>query len=171
MGGVVVESGKFDFAASGRYPGFTTPDAHYNGLVYTDLGPGAFTTKIRVQLLRDTGACIGPIDSFLLLQGIETLSLRVERHVENTRKVVAYLANHPKVSWVNYPELPDSKYKALADKYFPKGTGSIFTFGIEGGQTSRHRVDRQVGVILRCLRTLPMQNPWSSIRPARPTRN
>ncbi|MFZ2848565.1 MAG: PLP-dependent transferase, partial [Trichococcus flocculiformis] len=134
MGGVIVESGKFDFAASGRYPGFTTPDAHYNGLVYTDLGPGAFTTKIRVQLLRDTGACIGPIDSFLLLQGIETLSLRVERHVENTRKVVAYLANHPKVSWVNYPELPDSKYKALADKYFPKGAGSIFTFGIKGGK-------------------------------------
>ncbi len=134
MGGVIVESGKFDFAASGRYPGFTTPDAHYNGLVYTDLGPGAFTTKIRVQLLRDTGACIGPIDSFLLLQGIETLSLRVERHVENTRKVVAYLANHPKVSWVNYPELPDSKYKALADKYFPKGAGSIFTFGIQGGK-------------------------------------
>ena len=134
MGGVIVESGKFDFAASGRYPGFTTPDAHYNGLVYTDLGPGAFTTKIRVQVLRDTGACIGPIDSFLLLQGIETLSLRVERHVENTRKVVAYLANHPKVSWVNYPELPDSKYKALADKYFPKGAGSIFTFGIKGGK-------------------------------------
>ena len=134
MGGVIVESGKFDFAASGRYPGFTTPDAHYNGLVYTDLGPGAFTTKICVQLLRDTGACIGPIDSFLLLQGIETLSLRVERHVENTRKVVAYLANHPKVSWVNYPELPDSKYKALADKYFPKGAGSIFTFGIKGGK-------------------------------------
>jgi O-acetylhomoserine (thiol)-lyase len=134
MGGVIVESGKFDFAASGRYPGFTTPDAHYNGLVYTDLGPGAFTTKIRVQLLRDTGACIGPIDSFLLLQGIETLSLRVERHVENTRKVVAYLANHPKVSWVNYPELPDSKYKALSDKYFPKGAGSIFTFGIKGGK-------------------------------------
>ena len=103
-------------------------------MVFCDLGGIAFTTKIRAQLLRDTGASIAPLSSFLLLQGIETLSLRVERHVENTRKVVAFLANHPKVSWVNYPNLEGNKYKALAEKYFPNGAGSIFTFGIVGGK-------------------------------------
>lgn len=134
MGGVIVESGKFDYQASDRYPGFTEPDHTYNGLVFGDLGPGAFTTKIRAQVLRDTGAAISPFNSFLLLQGIETLSLRMERHVENTRKVIAFLKNHPKVAWINYPELDDSPYKPLADKYFPKGVGSIFTFGIKGGR-------------------------------------
>ncbi|MGP6145685.1 O-acetylhomoserine aminocarboxypropyltransferase/cysteine synthase family protein [Jeotgalibaca sp. A122] len=134
MGGVIVESGKFDYQASNRYPGFTEPDHTYNGLVFGDLGPGAFTTKIRAQVLRDTGAAISPFNSFLLLQGIETLSLRMERHVENTRKVIAFLKNHPKVAWINYPELDDSPYKPLADKYFPKGVGSIFTFGIKGGR-------------------------------------
>jgi O-acetylhomoserine (thiol)-lyase len=133
LGGVIVESGKFDWK-NGNFPGFTEPDPHYNGLVFGDLGEIAFTTKIRAQLLRDTGAAISPLSSFLLLLGIETLSLRVERHVENTRKVVNYLANHPKVSWVNYPNLPGNKYKALADRYFPNGAGSIFTFGIKGGR-------------------------------------
>ena len=133
LGGVIVESGKFDWK-NGNFPGFIEPDPHYNGLVFGDLGEIAFTTKIRAQLLRDTGAAISPLSSFLLLQGIETLSLRVERHVENTRKVVNYLANHPKVSWVNYPNLPGNKYKALADRYFPDGAGSIFTFGIKGGR-------------------------------------
>jgi len=133
LGGVIVESGKFDWK-NGNFTGFTEPDPHYNGLVFGDLGEIAFTTKIRAQLLRDTGAAISPLSSFLLLQGIETLSLRVERHVENTRKVVNYLANHPKVSWVNYPNLPGNKYKALADRYFPNGAGSIFTFGIKGGR-------------------------------------
>lgn len=133
LGGVIVESGKFDWK-NGNFPGFTEPDPHYNGLGFGDLGEIAFTTKIRAQLLRDTGAAISPLSSFLLLQGIETLSLRVERHVENTRKVVNYLANHPKVSWVNYPNLPGNKYKALADRYFPNGAGSIFTFGIKGGR-------------------------------------
>lgn len=133
LGGVIVESGKFDWK-NGNFPGFIEPDPHYNGLVFGDLGEIAFTTKIRAQLLRDTGAAISPLSSFLLLQGIETLSLRVERHVENTRKVVNYLANHPKVSWVNYPNLPGNKYKALADRYFPNGAGSIFTFGIKGGR-------------------------------------
>lgn len=133
LGGVIVESGKFDWK-NGNFPGFTEPDSHYNGLVFGDLGGIAFTTKIRAQLLRDTGASIAPLSSFLLLQGIETLSLRVERHVENTRKVVAFLANHPKVSWVNYPNLEGNKYKALAEKYFPNGAGSIFTFGIVGGK-------------------------------------
>lgn len=133
LGGVIVESGKFDWK-NGNFPGFIEPDPHYNGLVFGDLGEIAFTTKIRAQLLRDTGAAISPLSSFLLLLGIETLSLRVERHVENTRKVVNYLANHPKVSWVNYPNLPGNKYKALADRYFPNGAGSIFTFGIKGGR-------------------------------------
>ncbi len=133
LGGVIVESGKFDWK-NGNFLGFIEPDPHYNGLVFGDLGEIAFTTKIRAQLLRDTGAAISPLSSFLLLQGIETLSLRVERHVENTRKVVNYLANHPKVSWVNYPNLPGNTYKALADRYFPNGAGSIFTFGIKGGR-------------------------------------
>lgn len=133
LGGVIVESGKFDWK-NGNFPGFIEPDPHYNGLVFGDLGEIAFTTKIRAQLLRDTGAAISPLSSFLLLLGIETLSLRVERHVENTRKVVNYLANHPKVSWVNYPNLQGNKYKALADRYFPNGAGSIFTFGIKGGR-------------------------------------
>jgi O-acetylhomoserine (thiol)-lyase len=134
MGGVIVENGKFDYTATDRYPGFTTPDDTYNGLVWKDVAPAAFTTKVRAQTLRDLGATISPFNSFLLIQGLESLSLRVERHVENTRKIVEYLSNHPKVAWVNYPELPDSPYKALADKYFPKGAGSIFTLGLTGGE-------------------------------------
>lgn len=133
LGGVIVESGKFDWK-NGNFPGFTEPDSHYNGIVFGDLGAIAFTTKIRAQLLRDTGAAIAPLSSFLLLQGIETLSLRVERHVENAQKVADFLQNHPKVSWVNYPSLEGNKYKPLADKYFPKGVGSIFTFGVKGGK-------------------------------------
>lgn len=139
MGGVIVESGNFNYKASGRYPGFTEPDPHYNGLVLGDLGEAAFTTKIRTQILRDTGASISPFNSFLLAQGIETLSLRMERHVENARKVVNFLKDHPQVAWINYPELDDSPYKALADKYFPKGAGSIFTFGIKGGREAGSR--------------------------------
>mgnify|MGYP001366032028 CR=1 FL=1 len=133
IGGVIVDSGKFDWAASGRFPGFTEPDPSYHGLVYSTLGPVAYITKARVQLLRDTGAAISPFNSFLLLQGLETLSLRVERHVYNTKKIVEFLRNHPKVAWVNYPEIEGSKYYELAKKYFPKGCGSIFTFGIKGG--------------------------------------
>ena len=133
LAGVVVESGKFDYKGSGKYPSFSEGDEHYNGLVYGDL-PIPFTVKIRAQLLRDTGACITPLASWQILQGIETLSLRVERHVENTRKVVDFLSKHPKVAWVNYPELEDSKYKALADKYFSKGVGAVFTFGVKGGK-------------------------------------
>ncbi|WP_125981768.1 O-acetylhomoserine aminocarboxypropyltransferase/cysteine synthase family protein [Loigolactobacillus iwatensis] len=134
MGGVIVENGQFDYAASGRYPGFTTPDPAYNGLVWTDVAPAAFTTKARAQPLRDTGAAISPFNSFLLIQGLESLSLRVERHVSNSRKIVEFLKNHPKVAWINYPELPDSPYKALADKYFKNGVGSIFTIGLTGGE-------------------------------------
>ena len=133
IAGVIVESGKFDYKASGRYPGFVEGDVHYNGLVYGNL-PIPFTVKVRAQLLRDTGASITPLAAWLIIQGIETLSLRVERHVENTRKVVDFLVNHPKIAYVNYPELPNSPYKALADKYFPNGVGAVFTFGVKGGK-------------------------------------
>lgn len=133
IAGVVVESGKFDYKASGKYPGFTEGDEHYNGLVYADL-PIPFTVKVRAQLLRDTGATLTPLAAWQILQGIETLSLRVERHVENARKITDFLSNHPKVAWVNYPELPGNKYNDLAKKYFPKGVGAVFTFGIKGGK-------------------------------------
>jgi O-acetylhomoserine (thiol)-lyase len=133
LGGIIVDGGNFDWAASGKFPDFTTPDKSYNNLVYASLGAPAFALKARVQLLRNTGAALSPQSAFYLLQGLETLSLRVERHVSNTRKIVEYLGNHPKVSWINYPELESSPYKTLADKYLPKGAGSIFTFGIHGG--------------------------------------
>ena len=134
IGGVIVDSGKFDWAASDKFPGLTTPDPSYNGLIYTEaVGPLAFIIKARVQLLRDTGAALSPFNAFLLIQGLETLSLRVRQHVANAKAVVDFLKEHPAVEWVNYPALPDSPYKPLADKYFPKGVGSIFTFGIKGG--------------------------------------
>lgn len=134
IGGVIIDGGKFDWAKSGKFPSFTEPDTSYNGIRYAqDLGPLAFIVKARIQLLRDTGAAISPFNSFLLLQGLETLSLRVERHVYNTKRIVEFLLKHPKVTWVNYPSLEDNKYHALAKKYLPKGAGSIFTFGIKGG--------------------------------------
>ena len=134
IGGLIIDSGKFDWSASGEFPGMTEPDPSYHGLKYFEaLGPLAYISKIRLQLIRDTGATISPFNSFLLLQGLETLSLRVRQHVENTRKVVDFLQSHPRVSRVNYPELEGNKYHALAKKYFPKGSGSIFTFGIKGG--------------------------------------
>lgn len=134
IGGLIVDSGKFDWAASGKFPGFTEPDDSYHGLVYAEaLGPLAYITKARVQLLRDTGACISPFNAFLLLQGLETLSLRIERHVANARRIAQHLSQHPAVSWVNYPSLPGNKYYTLVEKYLPKGAGSIFTFGIKGG--------------------------------------
>ncbi|MBP2032913.1 O-acetylhomoserine (thiol)-lyase [Clostridium algifaecis] len=132
IGGVIVDGGKFNWA-NGKFPDFTTPDKSYNGLVYADLGNVAFASKARVQLLRNTGATLSPQSAFYFLQGLESLSLRVERHVENTRKIVKFLSNHPKVSWINYPELESSPYHDLAKKYLPKGAGSIFTFGIKGG--------------------------------------
>lgn len=134
IGGVIVDSGKFDWASSGKFPGLTEPDTSYHGIRYVEaLGPLAYIIKARVQLLRDTGAAISPFNSFLLLQGLETLSLRVERHVANAKRVAEFLSEHPLVSWVNYPSLPGNKYHALAQKYLPKGAGSIFTFGIKGG--------------------------------------
>lgn len=134
IGGLIIDSGKFDWTAGGKFPGITEPDPSYHGIKYAEaFGPLAYILKARVQLLRDTGAALSPFNSFLFLQGLETLSLRVERHVANTRKIVEFLSSHPSVSWVNYPELEGSKYNQLAKKYFPKGAGSIFTFGIKGG--------------------------------------
>ena len=134
MGGVIVDGGRFDWAASGRFPGLSEPDPRYHGIRFTQAaGEAAFVTRIRAVLLRDTGAVLSPFNAFLLLQGLETLSLRVERHVENALKVAAYLSRHPKVERVNHPALPDSPYHALYTRYFPKGAGSIFTLELRGG--------------------------------------
>lgn len=133
IGGVIVDSGKFDWEASGKFPSLVEPNPSYHGVSFTKAaGPAAFVTKIRAILLRDTGATISPFHAFIFLQGLETLSLRVERHVENALKVVDFLKNHPHVERVNHPSLPESGYKDLYDKYFPKGAGSIFTFEIKG---------------------------------------
>ncbi len=134
LGGVIVDSGTFDWAGSGKFPWLSEPDPSYHGISFTkDVGAAAYITRIRVILLRDTGATISPFNSFLLLQGLETLSLRVERHVENALKVVEFLSKHPKVESVNHPSLPGSKYNAIYREYFPNGAGSIFTFEIKGG--------------------------------------
>ena len=134
MGGVIIESGKFDWEKSGRFPWLSEPNESYHGVrFYEALGPAAFVTFIRATLLRDTGAAISPFHAFLLLQGVETLSLRVERHVENALKVVDFLAKHPKVAKVNHPSLPDHPDHALYNKYFPNGGATIFTFEIKGG--------------------------------------
>ena len=135
IGGVIVDSGNFDWKGSGKFPGITEPDPSYHGVVYADaVGPLAYIIKARVQLLRDTGAALSPFNSFQFIQGLETLSLRVQRHVDNAKKIAEFLSKHPAVEWVNYPSLPDNKYHALAQKYLPKGAGSIFTFGIKGGK-------------------------------------
>ena len=140
LGGVIVDSGKFDWAASGKYPAIADPNPSYHGVSFVKaVGPAAFVTYIRAILLRDTGATISPFAAFLLLQGIETLSLRLERHAENTKKVVEFLANHPQVEMVNHPSLPAHPDYALYQKYFPAGGGSIFTFEIKGGQEEAHK--------------------------------
>jgi O-acetylhomoserine (thiol)-lyase len=143
IGGVIVDSGKFDWVTSGKFPGLTEPDPSYHGVKYVEaLGPLAYIIKARVQLLRDTGATLSPFNSFLFIQGIETLSLRVERHVANTKKIIGFLQEHPQVTWVNYPGIESNKYYDLAKKYFPKGAGSIFTFGIKGGiDTAKKFID------------------------------
>ena len=139
LGGVIVDGGKFDWKASGKYAPIAEPNPSYHGISFVDAaGPAAFVTYIRAILLRDTGATLSPFNAFLLLQGTETLSLRIERHVENTKKVVEYLANHPQVEHVNHPSLPDHPQHALYEKYFPNGGGSIFTFEIKGGQKEAH---------------------------------
>ncbi len=140
LGGVIVDSGKFDWAASGNYPAISAPNPSYHGVSFTQAaGPAAFVTYIRAILLRDTGATISPFAAFLLLQGTETLSLRLERHAENTKKVVEFLNNHPQVEKVNHPSLPEHPDHALYEKYFPNGGGSIFTFEIKGGVQEAHK--------------------------------
>ena len=139
LGGIVVDSGKFDWKASGKYAPIADPNPSYHGISFVDAaGPAAFITYLRAILLRDTGACISPFNAFLLLQGVETLSLRLDRHAENTKKVVEFLASHPQVEKVNHPSLPDHPDNALYRKYFPNGGASIFTFDIKGGQKEAH---------------------------------
>ncbi len=140
LGGIIVESGKFDWKASGKYPNIAAPNPSYHGVSFYDaVGPAAFVTYVRAILLRDTGAMISPFNAFLLLQGTETLSLRLDRHAENTRKVVEFLSNHPKVAKVNHPSLPEHPDHALYEKYFPNGGASIFTFEIKGGKEEAWR--------------------------------
>ncbi len=140
LGGIIVDSGKFDWKASGKYAPIAAPNPSYHGVSFVDAaGPAAFVTYIRAILLRDTGAAISPFNAFLLLQGVETLSLRVERHAENTKKVVEYLVNHPQVEKVNHPSLPEHPDHVLYEKYFPNGGASIFTFEIKGGQGTAHK--------------------------------
>ena len=140
LGGVIVDSGKFDWKASGKYAPIAEPNPSYHGISFADaVGPAAFVTYIRAILLRDEGACISPFAAFILLQGTETLSLRLERHAENTKKVVEYLVNNPKVAKVNHPSLSDHPDHALYEKYFPNGGASIFTFEIKGGQEEAHK--------------------------------
>lgn len=140
LGGVIVDSGKFDWATSGKFPQLTEPDASYHGIRFIDAaGAAAYATRIRAILLRDTGAAISPFNAFILLQGLETLSLRVERHVENALKVVEFLNRHPKVKKVNHPSLPEHPDHALYNRYFPHGASSIFTIEVQGGQTEAHK--------------------------------
>lgn len=147
IGGVIIESGRFNWKKSGKFPQFSEPNASYHGAVFTEAAPdSAFVTFIRATLLRDTGATISPFHSFIFLQGLETLSLRVERHVENALKVVDYLRSNSKVENVNHPSLPESKYNALYKKYFPKGGGSIFTFEIKGGAEEAQKFIDQLQV-------------------------
>ena len=140
LGGVIVDSGKFDWATSGKFQQLTEPDASYHGIRFIDAaGAAAYATRIRAILLRDTGAAISPFNAFILLQGLETLSLRVERHVENALKVVEFLNRHPKVKKVNHPSLPEHPDHALYNRYFPHGASSIFTIEVQGGQTETHK--------------------------------
>jgi len=133
IGGVIVDSGNFNWN-NGKFPELSRPDPSYHGIIYTEAcGKSAYITKARVSLLRDTGACLSPFNSFLFLLGLETLPLRMERHVENAQRVAEFLDQHPFVTWVNYPSLAESPYRALSRKYLPKGAGSIFTFGVKGG--------------------------------------
>ena len=140
LGGIIVDSGRFDWKQSGNYAPIAQPNPSYHGVSFVEAaGPAAFVTYVRAILLRDTGAAISPFNAFLLLQGVETLSLRLERHAENTKKVVEFLASHSQVEHVNHPSLPDHPDHALYEKYFPHGGGSIFTFEIKGGQAEAHR--------------------------------
>jgi len=143
IGGIIVDGGNFNWRESGRFPNFTTPDPSYHGVVYADLGPAAFIMKTRVQILRDFGGCQSPFNSWLFIQGLETLSLRLDRHVQNAQAVSEYLEKHPKVSWVSYPGLKSHPDYARAKKYLPKGPGAILGFGVKGGLAAGKRfIDR-----------------------------
>lgn len=144
IGGVIIDSGKFDWEGSGKFPGLTEPNSSYHGVRFTQaVGPLAYIIKIRVTLMRDTGSTLSPFHSFLFLQGLETLSLRVERHIYNALRVVEFLNQHPKVEKVNHPSLPDSPYNKLYQDYFPQGGGSIFTFEIKGdAETAKAFIDK-----------------------------
>lgn len=140
LGGIIVDAGTFDWAASGKYPAIAEPNPSYHGVSFVQAaGKAAFVTYVRAVLLRDTGACISPFAAFLLLQGVETLSLRIERHVENTKKVVEFLANHPQVEQVSHPSLPEHPDHELYEQYFPNGGASIFTFDIRGREKQAHQ--------------------------------
>lgn len=140
IGGIIVDSGKFDWT-NGKFPELTEPDPSYHGLRYVDaVGPLAYITKARTQLMRDLGPCLSPFNSFLILQGIETLSLRMERHSQNAMRIAQYLQEHPKVTWVNYPGLPDHPTYELTKKYLPKGAGAIVTFGVQGGREAGRKL-------------------------------
>ncbi|WP_195542600.1 O-acetylhomoserine aminocarboxypropyltransferase/cysteine synthase family protein [Massiliimalia timonensis] len=134
MGGIVVDSGNFQFKGNPRFPLYNEPDQSYHGVVFGDLGSQAFILRLRALVTRDLGACLSPFNAFMLLQGIETLSLRMQRHCENTQKVLEYLSSNDSVSFINYPTLPDSPYRHLAEKYLPLGAGAVFTFGLKGGK-------------------------------------
>ncbi|MCR5486958.1 MAG: O-acetylhomoserine aminocarboxypropyltransferase/cysteine synthase [Lachnospiraceae bacterium] len=147
LGGIIVESGKFNWKASGKYPNIAEPNPSYHGVSFYDVvGPAAFVTYIRAILLRDTGAAISPFNAFLLLQGVETLSLRLERHAENTKKIVEYLNAHPKVEKVNHPSLPEHPDHALYQRYFPNGGASIFTFEVKGGKEEAWKFIDNLGI-------------------------
>jgi O-acetylhomoserine (thiol)-lyase len=138
IAGVIVDGGNFDWKGD-KFESFNIPDSGYNNLIYSDLREQAFIVKARVRLLRDTGAALSPFSAFLILQGIETLSLRVERHVENSKKIAEYLNSHPEVDWITHPEFTTEEQKQLADKYYKKGVGSIFTLGLYGGKERAKR--------------------------------
>ncbi|WP_322508571.1 O-acetylhomoserine aminocarboxypropyltransferase/cysteine synthase family protein [Anaerolinea sp.] len=143
IGGIIVDGGNFPWKDNPRFPNFNTPDESYHGLVYADLGPAAYIVKARVQILRDIGACQSPFNSWLFLQGVETLSLRMDRHVSNAQRTAEFLASHPKVRWVTYPGLPEHPDYHRAKKYLPKGAGAILGFGIEGGlEAGKRFIDR-----------------------------
>jgi len=146
IGGIIVDGGNFDWAGSGRFPSFTTPDESYHGLVYSQVGAAAFIVKTRVQILRDIGACQAPINSWLFIQGLETLSLRMERHVSNTQAVAEFLESHPRVDWVTYPGLASHPDYTAAQKYLPKGPGAILGFGVKGGLEAGKRFIDSLGL-------------------------
>ncbi|MBC5787961.1 O-acetylhomoserine aminocarboxypropyltransferase/cysteine synthase family protein [Clostridium facile] len=150
MGGLVVDSGKFQYKDNPRFPLYNQPDESYHGLVYADLGESAFIARLRSLITRDLGACISPFNAFMLLQGIETLSLRMERHCENALKVAEYLEQHPQVEFVNCPMLKSSKYYELGQKYMPKGTGSVFTFGLKGTRETGAKFIDSLKLLINC---------------------